>query len=123
MVSSMLACPRLLLWFAAVTSLSCAEPSEFFPADSRLWKDAGKAVVLSDFSTVEPASALTKGPREKGKWKLIPFATAELQGMALSCYSQTAPAPVRLPLAARAQMGRRPQRECGKRPHHLGRGG
>ena len=97
----MLACPRLLLWFAAVTSLSCAEPSEFFPADSRLWKDAGKAVVLSDFSTVEPASALTKGPREKGKWKLIPFATAELQGMALSCYSQTAPAPVRLPLAAR----------------------
>lgn len=78
-----------------------AAPTERFPTDSRCWTRAAEAVVLTDFSKAEPASALTTGKREKGKWKLIPFATAEWKGTALSAYSQTAPLPVRLPLAAR----------------------
>ena len=57
--------------------------------------------MLTDFSKAEPATALVTGKREKGKWKLIPWASAESQGMALSAYSQTNPAVVRLPLAAR----------------------
>jgi hypothetical protein len=77
------------------------EPSEIFPTDSRRWSRVGDAVMLTDFSKAEPASALITGKREKGKWKLIPFATADFQGTALSIYSQTGPPVVRLSLAAR----------------------
>lgn len=58
-------------------------------------------MVLTDFGHAAPATGLTKGLREKGKWKVLPFATAELQGWALSTYSSTAAPIVRLPLAAR----------------------
>ncbi len=92
--------------FAAAEKSPAAKPAtaaqtEFFPSDSRWWSRAKDAVLLADFSKAEPASALVTGPREKGKWKVIPFATADLAGSALSCYAITAPAPVRLPLAAR----------------------
>lgn len=57
--------------------------------------------MLTDLSKVEPASALITGKREKGKWKMIPFTTAELTGTALSIYSGTNPPVVRLPLSQR----------------------
>lgn len=76
-------------------------PADLFPTDSRRWSRTGEAVVLTDFSQAQPAAALTTGRREKGKWKLIPFETADWKGTALSAYGQTAPAPVSLPVAAR----------------------
>jgi hypothetical protein len=82
-------------------SKAASAPTEFFPMDSRHWSRVDQAVMLTDFSKAEPATALLTGKREKGKWKLVPWATAQWQGTALSAYAQTAPAPVRLPLAAR----------------------
>lgn len=78
-----------------------ASIQEFFPTDSRHWARAKDAVVLGDLAKVEPAGALVTGKREKGKWKVIPFATADMKGSALSCYSGTGAPVVRLPLAAR----------------------
>lgn len=74
---------------------------DLFRHDSRRWSRAGEAVVHTDLAKVEPASALVSGRREKGKWKTLPFATAELEGTALSIYSATNPAPVRLALSER----------------------
>ncbi|HUT91860.1 MAG TPA: hypothetical protein VMY37_20365 [Thermoguttaceae bacterium] len=78
-----------------------AAPAELFPTDSRRWSQSRAAVILSDFSKAGPATALTKGRREKGKWKVIPFATADSQGWALSTYSFTGAPVVSVPLAAR----------------------
>lgn len=78
-----------------------AASPDLFPTDSRRWSRAGDAVVLTDFAKAEPATALITGKREKGKWKIIPFATAEWKGMALSAYGGTSPPVVRLPLAKR----------------------
>ncbi len=75
--------------------------AEFFPHDSRHWSQNGAATMLTDFAESTPGSALTKGRREKGKWKVVPFATAEMQGWALSTYSATGAPAVRLPLASR----------------------
>jgi hypothetical protein len=75
--------------------------TEQFPTDSRRWSRSENAVLFSDFSKAEPASALTTGKREKGKWKVIPWATAEAKGTALSAYALTGPAPVRLPVNVR----------------------
>ncbi|MDZ4287500.1 MAG: hypothetical protein U0984_06060 [Prosthecobacter sp.] len=72
-----------------------------FPADSRQWSHSKSAVILSDLSKAEPAAALTKGQREKGKWKTIPFATAGMKGWALSAYAFTGAPTIRVPLAAR----------------------
>ncbi len=88
--------PRCL----AQTVAAKASP-ETFLTDSRRWSRATDALVLADFSKAEPSAALVTGKREKGKWKLLPFATAELKGSALSCYSGTGAATVRVPLAAR----------------------
>ena len=76
-------------------------PPELHPTDSRRWSRAADAVVLTNLSEVEPASALVTGQRAKGKWKVLLFATAELTGSALSCYSGTGAPEVSLPLAAR----------------------
>lgn len=78
-----------------------APAAEYFPDDSRRFSQVSKAVVLSDFSKVEPSSALITGKREKGKWKLIPFATADMKGTALSIYGSTNPPAIKLPLAER----------------------
>ena len=85
-------------------TVTAAEP-DYFPNDSRLLSQAAKAVVITDLSGVEPAAALITGKREKGKWKLIPFATAEMKGTALSIYSATNPPVVRLPLVQRGWHG------------------
>lgn len=78
-----------------------ASAPELFPNDSRRWSRTGDALVLTGFSKAEPASALTTGIREKGKWKLVPFETEEWKGTALSAYALTGPAPVKLPIVAR----------------------
>ena len=91
----------LLLSLLAVTAALAASQPELLPNDSRRWSQNGQAIVLTDFSRAEPANVLTRGRREKGKWKLLPFATADMQGWALSCYSGTGAPVVRLPLAAR----------------------
>lgn len=78
-----------------------AAKPEYFPNDSRRLSQAAMAVVHTEMSKVEPATALITGKREKGKWKLIPFTTAELQGTALSIYGATNPPVVKLPLAER----------------------
>src|SRR6185295_16838206 len=75
--------------------------SEYFSTDSRRWSQQTAATILTDLSKVEPASALTKGHREKGKWKVLEFAAADMQGWALSCYSGTGAPRVSLPLSAR----------------------
>ncbi|MBM3861264.1 MAG: hypothetical protein FJ395_16680 [Verrucomicrobia bacterium] len=90
-----------LLWLLFAAAAIGAEPLEMFSTDSRRWSRASYAVVMTDFSKAEPTAALITGKREKGKWKVIPFATAEWKGMALSAYSQTGPAAVRMPLTAR----------------------
>ena len=105
---------RLVLLLLLVTSLArsagaeavavkpaATAPPELLPADSRRWTRAGDAVVLADLSRAEPASALITGKREKGKWKLLPFSTADMEGRALSCYSGTGAPKVSVPLAAR----------------------
>src|SRR6187402_2811477 len=78
-----------------------APAAEYFPDDSRRLSQVSKAVVFTDFSKAEPASALITGKREKGKWKLIPFTTAEMKGTALSIYGSTNPPAIKLPIAGR----------------------
>lgn len=99
---------KCLLLLAAVFALgvrSFAQRPEYFQNDSRRLSQASKAVVLTDLSKMEPASALITGKRQKGKWKMIPFATAEMKGTALSIYSATNPPLVKLPLAQRGWHG------------------
>jgi hypothetical protein len=95
--------PLLLAACIATSALAAEKPAapERFWNDSRRWSHAKDATVLTDFSKAEPASALLTGKREKGRWKLIPFATADLKGTALSAYSATNPPTVHLALAAR----------------------
>lgn len=90
----------LALWLF-VGALGNAFAEEYFRHDSRRWSRAAEAVVHVDLDRVEPNSALVSCRREKGKWKTIPFATADLEGTALSIYSATNPAPVHLALSER----------------------
>ena len=76
-------------------------PAQMFPTDSRLLSQSEAAVMIADLSTAQPAASLTRGRREKGKWKTIPFSTADMQGWALSCYSLTNPPQVSVPLTAK----------------------
>ncbi|MFZ2278809.1 MAG: hypothetical protein WAW39_13460 [Prosthecobacter sp.] len=93
----------LLVFFVGIAHAeTVATPAaEFFATDSRGFSQAAKAVVMTDLSKMEPASALITGKRLKGKWKMIPFTTADMKGTALSIYSGTNPPGVRLPLAER----------------------
>ena len=81
--------------------LGCLPAAEFFKNDSRSFAQSAQANLHVDLAKAEPVSALITGRRLKGKWKRIPFATADWQGTALSIYSATNPPPVRLPLAER----------------------
>lgn len=99
--------PLLALIPSALLSVQAAEPPSrtakpsLFHDDSRQWTRTSEAVMLTDFSKAEPASALITGKRQKGKWKMIPYATADWKGTALSIYSSTSPPPVKLQLDAR----------------------
>ncbi len=92
-------CLRAACLLLVLTCLAQAE--EYYKNDSRTFAQADRATVHDDLAKMQPASALITGKRQKGKWKMIPFATADLKGMALSIYSATNPPPVRLPLAER----------------------
>jgi hypothetical protein len=76
------------------------ETEEFFPNDSRNCSRLDSAIILTDWTQATPKDALTRGKREKGKWKLLPFETAELKGEALSTYSFTQAPIVSLPVPA-----------------------
>lgn len=93
----------LLTTFCLLSGSLFAE--EYFSNDSRGLSQAGKAVVVTDLSKMEPASALITGKRQKGKWKMIPFTTAEMKGTALSIYSATNPPVVKLPLTEKGWHG------------------
>lgn len=99
---------RLLLFSVLFTSQmagavepAATKPVELFATDSRRWSQAGQAIVHLDLGKMEPQAALITGKRQKGKWKTIPFTTAEWKGTALSIYSATNPPVVKLPLAQR----------------------
>ncbi len=93
--------PIVILLLLENISADAASQAEYFANASRGWSRSADPVVLTDLSKVEPANALITGPRQKGKWKKIPFTTAEMKGTALSIYSTTNPPLVRLPLAQR----------------------
>lgn len=93
----------LLPLFVALSIHAHAE--EYLQHDSRRLSQSAQAVVMTDLSQMEPATALISGRRQKGKWKMIPFTTAELKGTALSVYSATNPPLIRLPLAQRGWHG------------------
>lgn len=85
-----------------LTLLSSAiRAADYLPHDSRALSQASRAIVLTDLSKMQPAAGLITGKRQKGKWKMIPFTTAEWKGTALSIYSATNPPVVRLPLEQR----------------------
>lgn len=90
-----------MLFLAFLALAHPAAAGEFFKNDSRLFSQKDKAVVHHDLSKMEPASELITGKRLKGKWKMIPFETAEWKGTALSIYSATNPSRIALPLAER----------------------
>ena len=73
-------------------------PADLFPTDARRWLQNPSAIMMTDLSQAEPASALIKGLRQKGKWKALPYATAEWEGWALSCFSGTGAPQVSVPL-------------------------
>lgn len=91
-------CSLPLLVLTLVGSALHATAEEYLQNDSRRLSQADKAVVLTDLSQMQPADALITGKRQKGKWKMIPFTTADLKGTALSIYSATNPPVVKLPL-------------------------
>lgn len=91
-------CSLPLLVLTLVGSALHASAEEYLQNDSRRLSQVDKAVVLTDLSQMQPADALITGKRKKGKWKMIPFTTADLKGTALSIYSATNPPVVKLPL-------------------------
>jgi hypothetical protein len=86
---------RTLTLLLLATAVSGAE---LLPHDSRLWEQSAKARVVTDLSGAHSPESITKGRREKGKWKTIPYATEQLQGWALSAYAFTGAPVVELPL-------------------------
>jgi hypothetical protein len=73
---------------------------EYFKDDARKLSQHAQSIVITDLSSLLPQEALITGKRQKGKWKMIPFETADLKGIALSIYSGTNPPVIRLPLTA-----------------------
>ena len=95
--------PSLLVALLFTADITGAQ--DFLPTDSRRLSQTAKAVVTTDLSKMEPSTALITGKRQKGKWKMIPFATADMKGTALSIYSSTNPPVVKLPLPQRGWHG------------------
>ncbi|MEZ5434547.1 MAG: hypothetical protein R3F31_25955 [Verrucomicrobiales bacterium] len=83
--------PIAIAVLLATLGLVRGRSEEYFPLDSRSWSRTGEAIILTDLSQVKPSEALVTGKREKGKWKVIPFTTADLEGTALSVYGLTNP--------------------------------
>lgn len=96
----MFPCRALVCLLFVASAVKAAEPN-LLPTDSRRWSQAAQAALITDLSQASPATALTKGRREKGRWKTIPFAAAGMEGWALSTYSFTGAPVVKLPLPQR----------------------
>ena len=101
----------MFAWIAAPVSppLAAASPAfgyerpinpRWFPDDARQWRGYGRSILLTDLGKAEPADALVTGQRRRGKWKIVPYEAGEFRGNALSCYPNTKPAPVRIPVGA-----------------------
>lgn len=84
--------------FLLISATLSAE--EYFKDDARKLSQHDQSILITDLSTLQPQDALITGKRQKGKWKMVPFETADLKGTALSIYSGTNPPVVRLPLTA-----------------------
>ena len=72
----------------------------WFPDDPRQWSQFDRSLFVTDLSQVQEAGALVTGQREKGKWKVIPYAVGKLKGNALSAYFSTEPPQVSIKLKA-----------------------
>lgn len=72
----------------------------WLPHDARQWQGYARSTLVTDLAQAQPAAAVAAGPRQKGKWHVLPFQTAAFSGQALSIYPNTNPAPVRLALPA-----------------------
>ncbi|MBL9213895.1 MAG: hypothetical protein JNG83_00315 [Opitutaceae bacterium] len=98
LILSLLALGPAALLAAADFGFARTIDPRWFPDDARQWSGYERSVLVTDLGRAEPAAALVTGRREKGKWKVIPFATAGFSGRALSAYRATAPAPVSVAL-------------------------
>jgi hypothetical protein len=92
----------LLIGGIAIRSLIAAPPDQSvsFANHSKHWSRQNDAMILTDLSLAQPTDAMTNGKRAKGKWKVIPYETANLKGTALSTYSFTGAPVVSLTLPA-----------------------
>lgn len=70
----------------------------WFPDDARQWTNYEKSIILNDLSAVSPQSALHEGKRKRGKWKVLPYATDNINGKALSIYTKSDAENISLPL-------------------------
>ncbi len=91
--------------FGVLAMFVCqAQAADLLPNDPRQWSRKAEAVVVTNLAEVKPATALVaEGLRQKGKWKVLPFETADLKGTALSCYAGTGAPPVTVPLPESAR--------------------
>ncbi len=76
-----------------------AEPEGSFAPPFRRWHRESEAKRITDLSVATPRDALAPR-RQKGKWKVIPYATAAFSGKALVTGPETGAAEVSVPLAA-----------------------
>ncbi len=83
--------------------LSPSSPGEEGPdsaAPFRKWIREAEALLISDLSAAVPADALSVR-REKGKWKVISYATPAFEGKSLACGPETGAAEVSVSLPVR----------------------
>lgn len=92
--------PTLLRAALLILLTSPLSAEESFQNDSRRLSQHAQSIVITDLSTLQPQDALITGKRQKGKWKKIPFETADWKGTALSIYNATNPPVIHLPLTA-----------------------
>ena len=77
-------CVFAILSTAFLIGAHAATPTpQTFPTDSRNWSRQNEAILITDLSQVTPAEAVIKGTRKKGKWKTVPYATADFKGLSL----------------------------------------
>ena len=73
--------------------------AQWFNPPFRAWARSAEARMITDLSVAAPPDALA-ARRQKGKWKVIPYATAGFEGKALITGPETDAAAISVPLAA-----------------------
>lgn len=71
---------------------------QWLPDDSRQWERADESVFITDLSQVQPSWGLHTGWRQRNSWKLLPYETEQLKGVAISTFMDTEPPVVRVDL-------------------------